>query len=315
MGISILGMVVVWGVVQWLSQSGVLNLFITQTLVIMGINVILAVSLNLITGVTGQLVLGHAAFMGLGCYFAAILTYKMGLPFPVGLIGGGLVAGLGGLVIGLPTLRLRGDYLAIATLGFGEILRIVYQNWDYVGGAVGMSPPQLANWTWVFWLAVLSVLIIWHLVDSSHGRALQAIRENEIAAEAVGVATTRHKVTAFIIGAFFAGIAGGLYGFYNYAFQPSSFDFLHSFNILVLVVLGGLGSITGSIVGAVVVTALQAALQSYPYIQNVIFALLLILMMLFRRQGLLGRYEFHLSMIFPGLRREEKGGHSDGARS
>ena len=189
-----------------------------------GINIILAVSLNLITGFTGQFTLGHAAFMAVGAYVSAIFTAKLGQPFIVAIIASGIAASIAGIIIGIPTLRLKGDYLAIATLGFAEIVRIVALNIDYIGGAIGFNDiPQYTNWTWIFIMTALTVILISNFIKSYHGRACISIRENEIAAEAMGINTTYYKVLAFAIGAFFAGIAGALYANYFYFIKPDSF--------------------------------------------------------------------------------------------
>src|SRR5690606_31095179 len=196
----------------------------------MGINIILAVSLNLIVGFTGQLALGHAGFMAVGAYVSAVFTLKLGQPYLLAVLAGSLAAGLVGIVIGLPTLRLRGDYLAIATLGFGEIVRGLLVNIEYVGGAAGLNGiPKMTNWTWLFLFTVATVLLIKNFINSSHGRACIAIREDEIAADAMGINTTFYKVLAFSIGAFFAGLAGALYAHYFFLIQPQSFSFLKSF--------------------------------------------------------------------------------------
>lgn len=302
----------VWGGVHFLIKTGILNPFYELNLILIGINIILAVSLNLINGFNGQFSIGHAGFMAIGAYGAAVITIKAGLPFPVALLFGSLVAGVFGILVGLPTLRLRGDYLAIATLGFGEIIRGVIVNIDYIGGAYGLSGiPKLANWTWVFWLTVLTVVIIANFVNSTHGRATISIRENEIAAEAMGINTTKYKVMAFTIGSFFAGLAGGLHAHYFYTIQPGTFNFLKSFDILVMVVLGGQGSITGSIIAAIGLTILSASLQSLAALRLVIYALLLIVVMLFRPQGLMGTKEFSLGLFGKGSKDKEGKQHGN----
>lgn len=275
----------------------------------MGINIILAVSLNLIVGFTGQLALGHAGFMAVGAYVSAVFTLKLGQPYLLAVLAGSLAAGLVGIVIGLPTLRLRGDYLAIATLGFGEIVRGLLVNIEYVGGAAGLNGiPKMTNWTWLFLFTVATVLLIKNFINSSHGRACIAIREDEIAADAMGINTTFYKVLAFSIGAFFAGLAGALYAHYFFLIQPQSFSFLKSFDALVMVVLGGLGSLTGSIIAASAITILNMALQSFGALRMVIYAVLLILVMIFRPQGLLGTSEFTFQTL---LRRAGGSGYHD----
>ena len=267
----------------------IIGQFWQLNIILVCINIILAVSLNLINGYTGQFSLGHAGFMAIGAYAGAICTVKLALPLVVALAAGAVLAGFVGLLIGLPTLRLKGDYLAIATLGFGEIIRLTVLNIPYIGGASGLTGiPRLTTFAWVFWLMILTVFIIKNLINSSAGRACIAVRENEIAAEAMGVNTTKYKVMAFTVGAVFAGIAGVLFAHYFYLVHPSSFTFMKSIDILTIVVLGGLGSMAGSIVGAVVLTFVSAVLASYAEWRMIIYAVLLIVVMIFRPQGLLG---------------------------
>ena len=283
---------VIYAVIMGLTEAGMLSAFWQLNLIFAGLNIILAASLNLINGYTGQFSLGHAGFMAVGAYVGVVLTTNFQMPFPVALLAGGVSAGLLGALIGLPTLRLRGDYLAIATLGLGEIVRIVIINVPYVGGAAGFKGIQhLTNFTWVFFIMLAALFIIKNFVNSRHGRACLAIRENEIAAESMGIYTTKYKVLAFTIGAFFAGVAGTLFGHNMYILSPASFTFMQSFNILIMVVMGGLGSMTGSIAGALVVTILSAALASFPNARMIIYALALILLMFYRPQGLFGYVE------------------------
>ncbi len=299
--------IVVFAVLQGLISARIIGSFWQLNLLIIGINVIMSVSLNLINGYTGQFSLGHAGFMAVGAYVAVVLTTNFHAPFIAALVAGGLVAAFLGFLIGLPTLRLRGDYLAIATLGLGEIIRIVIMNIDYVGGAAGFKGiPHYTNFTWVFFVMLVTLFVIKNFVNSSHGRACIAIRENEIAAEAMGINTTRYKVMAFAIGAGFAGVAGGLFAHCFYIINPSSFTFMASFNYLIMVVLGGLGSITGSIAGAFVVTFVSAALASWPEFRMIIYALVLIFLMFYRPQGLFGYMEitdFKLFQRFKGGRK------------
>ncbi|MBP2642363.1 MAG: urea transporter, permease protein UrtC [Firmicutes bacterium] len=293
-GISVL----LYAVIEALILYRVIPPYFERGIVTVCINVILAASLNLINGITGQFSIGHAGFMAVGGYVSAILTVKLGMSFSVAIIAGAAAAGVLGVLIGLPTLRLNGDYLAIATLGLGEIIRIVILNISYVGGAAGLNGvPKDTNFTWVFGMMIFTLLFIRNLVESSHGRACIAIRENEIAAEAMGINTTRYKVLAFTIGATFAGVAGALFVHYTYVASPSSFTFMKSIDILTMVVLGGLGSMTGSVVGAVVLTLLTFFLADYPQIRGVIYSLLLIVLMLYRPQGLFGNKEFSLKML------------------
>ena len=300
---------VIYGIIMGLTSAGMLSAFWQLNLIFAGINIILAASLNLINGYTGQFSLGHAGFMAVGAYVGVVLTTNFQMAFPVAILAGGVTAGLLGALIGLPTLRLRGDYLAIATLGLGEIVRIVIINVPYVGGAAGFKGiPHHTDFTWVFCLMLVTLFIIKNFVTSRHGRACLAIRENEIAAESMGVNTTRYKVLAFSIGAFFAGVAGVLFGHNMYILSPASFTFMQSFNILIMVVMGGLGSMTGSIAGALVVTFLSAALASFPNARMIIYALALILLMFYRPQGLFGYVE--VTAMQPLRRFFKKGGEA-----
>lgn len=277
-----------------------------------GINITLAVSLNLVTGITGQFSMGHAGFMSVGGYVAAFLSTNYfsgmqlgGVPpevsqfifFGLSLYLGGLAAAALGYVVGLPSLRLRGDYLAIVTLGFGEIIRVLILNIDAVGGARGL--PGIPKWTsfgWVYGIAAICVLCVKRIMASPHGRALLAVREDEIAAEAMGVNTTRYKVTAFVVGAFFAGVAGGLFAHFLTYLNPQTFDFNRSFEIIIMVVLGGMGSTTGAIVAALFLTGLRELLRPLQEITRldfrmVIYSVMLVGLMLTRPNGFFGTKE------------------------
>ncbi len=295
--ITLLGIVLLYAVVQGLIVLDIMPPFYMLTLILICIYIILSTSLNLINGIAGQFSVGHAGFMAVGAYVSAMITVLLKGPLILGLLAGATGAALAGLIVGLPTLRLKGDYLAIATLGFGEIVRIVFLNMDFVGGAAGLTLPKQITWSWAFPLMVLSVILIKNFVGSTHGRACISIRENEIAAESMGVNTTKYKVMAFTMGAFFAGLAGGIYANYMYIIQPGTFSFLKSFDILVMVVLGGLGSISGAIVGAIVYTFISALLTGIPEWRLVITAVFLIVMMMFRPTGIMGTKEFSLSFL------------------
>ncbi|MDV7763357.1 branched-chain amino acid ABC transporter permease [Peribacillus sp. CSMR9] len=289
--LSILLSLIFFAVVQVLIGGGSLNPFYQNTLMFIGINIILAASLHLIIGITGQFSIGHAGFLAVGAYASAVMTMKLDMPFVAALIVGGLAAALAGLIIGIPSLRLKGDYLAIATLGFGEIVRIVLLNIDYVGGASGMQVSHLTTWPWVFASVIVTIIVIRNFTSSTHGRACISIREDETAADSMGINTTYYKVVAFAIGAFFAGIAGGLYAHNFYIIQPSNFGFLKSFDILILVVLGGLGSLSGAVLAAILLTVVTTFLQDYPETRMIIYSLVLIVMMIYRPQGLMGTKE------------------------
>ena len=286
-----------------LLSSSAVNRAQSAVILQIGIYILLAVSLNVATGYLGQLPLGHAGFMAVGAYTAALIWKNLpGKSFGIivlGLIAGGLLAAVTGVIIGIPALRLKGDYLAIVTLGFGEIIRVLIINLPSVtGGTPGlMSIPKHSNFMVVYITVILSCMLIHTMMKSRHGRAILAIRENEIAAEASGVNTTFYKVLAFSVSAFFAGVAGGLYAGYTGILTPGNFTFMTSVNILVMVVLGGLGSMAGSVIAAAILTALPLALQSFSKYRMVIYALLLIVVMIFKPSGLLGRYDFSLSRI------------------
>jgi len=293
--ISIIGLIIFYLLVKVLINVGIIDSYIQLNLVIIGVNIILAIGLNLITGFTGQFSLGHAAFMSIGAYTSAIITAKLGYPFIVALLVSGLMAALAGILIGIPTLRLKGDYLAIATLGFGEIIRIVALNTEYIGGAVGFNDiPRYTNWEWLYITTVITILLAYRFVNSSHGRACIAISQDELAAEAMGVNTTYYKVLVFAIGAFFAGIAGSLHANYFHFIKPDSFGFMKSVDILVIVVFGGLGSIAGSVVGAIALSIISLFLQGIPELRMVFYAIILFLIMVYRPSGLLGKEEFKL---------------------
>ena len=308
--------------------------YTARLFVFIAINIILATSLNLINGFTGQFSIGHAGFMAVGAYASAFFTVNYGkaLESSVGFLGetgassvvllvavviGAIVAGLMGLIVGIPSLRLKGDYLAIVTLGFAEIIRIVILNIDAVGGATGYPVPGYANFLWIGIFTVITVVVIHNIVKSNTGRALISIREDELAAEAMGVNTTRYKVTAFVIGSAFAGIAGVLFAHNNKFLHTNDFQFIRSFEIIIMIVIGGMGSMTGAILGAIIVTLLPELLRYLQDIQDkslepmlgmdlpfnigelrlVIFALILILTMILRPQGILGTSEFGLSWL------------------
>ena len=291
-----------------LLSANMLSTYQNKVLLLVGINVILAVSLNVATGYLGQLPLGHAGFMAVGAYTSALFTKYCTWPEPVafaaGLALGALMACLFGVLIGIPALRLSGDYLAILTLGFGEIIRITLNNIDNVlgfslfYGAKGLKNiPKYSDLLSVFLCVVLTCFFIHTMIKSRHGRAVLAIRDNEIAAESCGIQTTYYKVMAFSFSAAFAGLAGGLYAGYLGVLDPASFDFMKSIEILVMVVLGGMGSMLGSILSATVLTILPEALRSVADYRMVLYSVVLILMMIFRPGGLLGSYDFSLSRI------------------
>lgn len=290
------------------SSIGGMNAYYYDILIGIGISIILAAGLNLVNGHTGQFSLGHAGFMGVGAYASSWISLNCaggagGVPmFVAALIAGGLTAALAGLLVGVPSLRLKGDYLAIVTLGFNEIIRVVIQNAEPLGAQRGLGGMvQHTNFFWTFAVAALTIYVVENLVNSTYGRGFLAVRDDEIAAEAMGINTTKYKVIAFVLAAFFAGLAGGLYAHFKQFIHPEGFNFMKSVDIVVMVILGGMGSTAGVCIAAVLLTILPevlrwvAKIESLPdWLQHVaenrmiLYSLLLILMMLARPQGLFG---------------------------
>jgi branched-chain amino acid transport system permease protein len=264
-----------------------------------GINITLAVSLNLINGFTGQFSLGHAGFMAIGAYGSAVFTTNYGtqlLPlaagkvwilFPLALCAGGLAAAIAGLIVGIPSLRLKGDYLAVVTLGFGEIIRVILQNVDAVGGSRGLvGIPDYTNLFWTFGVAAVTIYVVWALVNSTYGRGFLAVSDDEVAAETIGINATRYKIIAFVVGAFFAGMAGGLYAHLRQFIAPAGFDFNKSIEIVVMVILGGMGRNAGVIIAAIVLTIISERLRGFGEYRIILYSLLIIGLMIARPQGL-----------------------------
>lgn len=311
------------------------NGYIQLTLIYIMINMLMAMSLNLVNGYTGQFSLGHAGFMAIGAYVSAYFSTQFPaasggfqiLSFFIYALAGGLAAALAGFCVGLPSLRLKGDYLAIVTLGFGEIIRVVLLNTPAVGGARGMyGIPGPVDWDLGesfgglviskfvigYSQALLWVLIcfftIWRLIRSAHGRAFLSVREDEVAAEAMGVNTTLSKVRAFVLSSFFAGIAGSIFAHYANYLNPSSFSFMRSVDSVIMVVLGGMGSLSGSLLAAVFITVIPEILRPLQEITGVdlrmvIYSLSLILLMILRPKGLFGNAE--ITDYLPFLKRKE----------
>ncbi|MGL5353224.1 MAG: branched-chain amino acid ABC transporter permease [Clostridium sp.] len=289
-----------------LMQTKVINSYYGGIIVLILINIVLAVSLNLIVGFTGQLCLGHAGFMAIGAYVSAVMSVNMKLPFFLSIIVGGLIAGVFAAIIGFPTLKLKGDYFAITTLAFGEIIRVIIMNLDYVGGARGFSGiPRKTNFTIAFFAMVIAIVVIYNIIHSTQGRSMVAIRENEIAAEAMGVNAFKYKMMAFIVAAFFAGAAGALYAHYMGFIQPTSFDFVKSIDILTFVVFGGMGSLSGSVIATIILTFLPEGLRDFKELRMIIYPLALIVLMIFRPQGLLGNKELSLKVFGKFKKRKE----------
>ncbi len=290
LGIMVAGFVIIDG----LELMGIINSFIENMLVTIGINVILAVGLNLVIGFAGQFSLGHAGFMAIGAYATGMMTQTMATPagFFISMI-------VGMVIVGIPTLRLRGDYLAIATMGAAEIIRILINNLKITNGAAGLfNIPALASWATVYVLMCLTTIVTVNFIHSRGGRAVMAVRDDELAAGAMGINTTRWKLAAFVFGAATAAIGGSLHAAYIQTIAPGDFNIMASIAILIIVVLGGVGSITGTFVAAIVLGALDTILQNFGTIRMIIYSLALILIMIFKPAGLLGTWEFSFANLF-----------------
>lgn len=294
-----------------LSTQGLLNRYYSGILIMIMINIILAASLNITVGILGQISLGHAGFMSVGAYSAGLFLKSglmQGLPaYLCALLLGGLAALILGFLVGIPSLRLKGDYLAIITLAFGEIVRVFIEYFDFTGGAQGLSGiPTQKNMPLIYPICVISVLLMYSMMTSRHGRLILAIREDEIAAEASGVNLSRSKIFAFAYSAMFAGIAGAVYAQYMGLLSARQFGTTASIDILVMVVLGGMGSFTGSILSAIALTILPEFLRAIHEYRMILYSLALIIVMLYRPSGLLGREEFQISKILTWLFPERK---------
>jgi branched-chain amino acid transport system permease protein len=310
--------------------NNTLDSYVLRVLNLCAIYTVLGLSMNLINGFTGLFSLGHAGFMAVGAYVTALLTMSIPTkqmnfflapmispldqivwPFLPSLILAGVLSAIVAYIVGAPVLRLKGDYLAIATLGFAEIIRVIFTNTQRLtNGALGLKGiPASTNLWWTFGTAVFTIFIMVSLINSSYGRAFKAIREDEIAAESMGISLYKHKVLSFAIGAFFAGVGGGLLGSLIGAVDPLMFRFFLTFNILLIIVLGGMGSITGTVISAFVITIAQevlrfldepmfASIPALPGLRMVVFSALLMIVVLFFRHGLMGTREFSWDKLF-----------------
>lgn len=299
-----------YSLISVLVSVGVLNLFYVQILQQIGINIILAVGLNLIVGFSGQFSLGHAGFMAIGAYAAAIIGSKSptyGAFFGAMLVGA-LLSGAVALLVGIPTLRLKGDYLTVATLGVSEIIRIfIINGGSLTNGAAGiLGIPNFTTWQMVYFFVVITTIATLNFLRSPIGRSTLSVREDEIAAESVGVNTTKIKIIAFVFGAITASIAGSLQAGFIGSVVPKDYTFINSINVLIIVVFGGFGSITGAIVSAIVLGILNMLLQDVASVRMIIYALALVLVMIFRPGGLLGTWELSLSRFFKKSKKEEQ---------
>lgn len=284
-----------------LISAGVINKYLSYNITLAGINALLAISVNMICGITGQLSLGQAGFQALGAYGVVILTAKCGIPLPLSILLGGCFSAFAGFLIGFPTLKLEGDYLAIVTLAFGEIIRILLVNLkDVTGGPNGMSfktilsskqHGALVSYLVVIGILVLVIVLLQNFIRSTYGRAILAVREDEIAANSSGINIFKYKMTGFVIASFIAGISGALYAALVGYIKPELAGFDNSINGLIYVVLGGMGSVTGSVVAAFVLTLLQEFLRFLADFRLLIYPVILIIVMLFRPQGIFGKKE------------------------
>lgn len=293
-------------------RKAVINAYTAQILTLGGINAIMALSVNVVCGITGQLSLGQAAFQSLGAYSTIVFTQTFGIPLPVSIILGGLVAAFFGFIIGFPTLKLEGDYLAIVTLAFGEIIRVFLVNLKSItGGPNGIQfttifTSSLNHGPMISYLAVIGSLILiivllQNFLRSTYGRAILAVREDEIAANSNGIGVFRYKMIGFVIASFIGGIGGALYAPFIGFIKPDLGSFNNSINHLIYVVLGGMGSITGGIVAAFGLTILQEGLRFLQNYRLLFYPIILIFVMLFRPQGLLGTKELSFIKVYDGI--------------
>lgn len=308
---NIIFAIVVYAIFSILISQGVINNYYQDLLILICINATVTVALNLATGLLGELALGHAGFMAIGAYTAALIDLNSELPagfiLVVGMIAGAILAGVAGLLVGVPALRLRGDYLAISTLAFGEIIRILLRSFKVTGGALGLNGIELsANFGSAYWLLIFVIYVVYALIRSRHGRAILAIREDDIAAEASGVNITRYKLLAFVTSAALTGLAGAVYAHHQGVITPQQFDYNYSIDFMVMVVFGGMGSITGSVLAAILLTLLPELLRGFSDYRMLVYAILLITLMIFKPSGLLGQKEIS-QRFFQNLYRRIRG--------
>lgn len=311
--INFLGVLAVFGIFVFLFEGKAFGL---STQYIRGIcttacyTIIMVASLNLVVGCMGEFSLGHAGFVSVGAYASAIVSNALagrGLPdlvlFIVALLAGGVAAGFSGILVGIPALRLRGDYLAIVTVAFAEIIRVCFCNFTITGGGKTMSGIlKLSDFYWCFWIMVVCVTIMYMYVRSRYGRTVKAIREDYIAAAASGINVTYYKVLTFTVAAFFAGIGGGVYAHYMTAMIPTNFNFMYSAELLSEVIIGGTGSLTGSVIGAAFLSSLPEMMRQFSQCRMLAYSVLLVLVMIFKPGGIFGQWEFSLSRVLGKVR-------------
>lgn len=302
--------VVVFAILYTFVKTGIVNGYITNLMILMLVMIIMSTSLNVATGFLGQLHLGHAAFMGIGAYTASIIAIALRgtiesdlILFLISTAGAMVLCVIAGLLIGAPALRLRGDYLAIMTLGFGEMVKALLTNLSgLTNGSQGLyGIPHIMTFPIAFWSTAVVVTLIFLFMNSRHGRAILSIRENEIASESVGINITKYKLIGFVIASMFAAVGGSVFAFTITVLTPSGFDFLKSIEIFVVVVLGGMGSLSGSIIASIVLVAMPELLRDFAAYRYLLYSSLLVVIMLFRPQGLMGTKELNLRKTFNNL--------------
>lgn len=318
--INLIGLILLFLLFRLMFES---NIFGTRTDYFKGIattacyTIIMVTSLNLLVGIMGEFSLGHAGFMSVGAYASAVVTNALAdknIPafvlFLIALLVGGIAAAITGVLVGIPTLKLRGDYLAIVTVAFAEIIRVAFTNFKITGGGRTMSGiAKLSDFYWVYWVTVLCVTVMYMYVRSRFGRTVRAIREDYIAASASGVNVTFYKVLTFTISAFFAGIAGAIYAHYMTAMIPTSFNFNYSAEFLTEVIIGGTGSMTGSIIGAAFLSALPELMRAFAKYRMLAYSVVLVVIMIFRPGGIFGTWEFSLTRLLEKIFRRGEYAH------
>ncbi len=315
--VNFLGVLLVFLILTALFESGI---FGASTQYFKGMcttacyTIIMVASLNLVVGCMGEFSLGHAGFVSVGAYTSAIVSGALagkGLPdiglFLVALLAGGIAAGITGVLVGIPALRLRGDYLAIVTVAFAEIIRVCFCNFEITGGGKTMSGIlKLSDFYWCFWIMAACVTIMYMYVRSRFGRTVRAIREDHIAAAASGINVTYYKVLTFAVAAFFAGVGGGIYAHYMTAMIPTNFNFMYSAELLSEVIIGGTGSLTGSIIGAAFLSSLPEVMRQFSQYRMLAYSVVLILVMIFKPGGIFGAWDFSLVRIFKSRRQKKQ---------
>ena len=320
--INAVALLILFDILSMLFQSGILgskNAYIQGICTTACYTIVLVSSLNLLTGFMGEFSLGHAGFMSVGAYASAIATSylgTMGIPklglFLIALIVGGLAAAVTGVAVGIPALRLRGDYLAIVTVAFAEIIRVAFCNFQITGGGRTLSGiTKLSSFYWCYWVTVVCVAIMYMYVRSRFGRTVTAIREDYIAAAASGINVTFYKVLTFTISAFFAGIGGAMYAHYMTAMIPTNFNFAYSAEMLTEVIIGGTGSLTGSVIGAAFLSSLPELMRQFANYRMLAYSVVLVFVMIFRPGGIFGTWEFSLTRL---LKKLVRGGKADGRK-